>query len=133
VISKRSNFVVCGHARLSAARLLELPKVPVDYQDFASEADEIAHLVADNKSAELATIDNDMLDSILGDLDESVDRALLGIVAKENGEADELDEKSLDDLEERHQVIVDCRSEAEQKKIFTRLKAENFSCRVLTF
>lgn len=52
VVSRRSNCVVAGHGRLYAARTAE---APVDYQDFASEAEESAHLVADNRLAELST------------------------------------------------------------------------------
>jgi len=48
---------------------LQVEKVPVDEQDFATEADEWAHLVADNRIAELAETDGAMLKDILGDLD----------------------------------------------------------------
>lgn len=69
VVSRRSGFVVAGHGRLQAAALLQVEKVPVNYQDFATEADEWAHLVADNRIAELADMDNDALAEILRDLD----------------------------------------------------------------
>jgi len=68
-ISKRSGFIVSGHGRLQAAILLQVEQVPVDEQDFATEADEWAHLVADNRIAELAETDGAMLKDILGDLD----------------------------------------------------------------
>ena len=67
-VSKRSGFIVTGHGRLEAAKLLQVQTVPVDFQDFATEADEWAHLVADNRIAELAEIDNDGLASLLRDL-----------------------------------------------------------------
>lgn len=54
IISKRSGFVVAGHGRLYAARLLEYDQYPVVYQDFDSEAQEYEFLVADNKLAELS-------------------------------------------------------------------------------
>lgn len=68
-VSKRSGFIVTGHGRLEAAKLLQVQTVPVDFQDFATEADEWAHLVADNRIAELAEIDNEGLASLLRDLD----------------------------------------------------------------
>jgi DNA modification methylase len=68
VVSSRSGFVIAGHGRLAAALVLGLPEVPVDVQDFASEADEWAHLVADNRIAELAEIDRESLTGLLGDL-----------------------------------------------------------------
>src|SRR6516165_12364723 len=48
VISKRSGFVIKGHARLSAALMLEAMTVPVDMQDYQTEAEEWADLIADN-------------------------------------------------------------------------------------
>ena len=68
-ISKRSGFIVVGHGRLQAALLLQVEKVPVDEQDFATEADEWAHLVADNRIAELAETDGAMLKDLLIELD----------------------------------------------------------------
>ena len=47
VVSKRSGLIVDGHARLKAAQLLGLDKVPVDKQDFANEAEEKLCLIAD--------------------------------------------------------------------------------------
>jgi len=71
VVSRRSGFVVSGHGRLEAALKLGLSKVPVDYQDFKTEADEWAHLVADNRIAELAEMDTPALKEILADLKEA--------------------------------------------------------------
>lgn len=68
-VSKRSGFIVKGHGRLSAALLEGVKEVPVDYQNYASEAEEYADLVADNRIAELAEIDNKMLADIFADID----------------------------------------------------------------
>ena len=54
VVSRRSGLIVKGHARLEAARLAGIAEAPVDYQDYDSEAEELADLVADNRIAELA-------------------------------------------------------------------------------
>jgi len=68
VVSTRSGFIVAGHGRLQAAMVLGLETVPVDYQDFATEADEWAHLIADNRLAELAESDESALRTLLGEL-----------------------------------------------------------------
>ena len=47
-----------------AAKHLGVEVVPVDYQDFASESDELAVLVADNRLAELSTVDLNELEKI---------------------------------------------------------------------
>jgi ParB-like chromosome segregation protein Spo0J len=67
-VSKRSGFIVAGHGRLEAARELGVQLVPVDYQDFASDNDEMAVLVADNRLAELASLDLNSLEGIIDEL-----------------------------------------------------------------
>jgi DNA modification methylase len=70
VVSKRSGFITKGHARLQAARALSLKQVPVDYQDYANEKQELADMVADNRIAELAEMDRGMLREIIEQLDD---------------------------------------------------------------
>ena len=77
-VSKRSGFIVAGHGRLMAAKKLGLKIIPVDYQDFNSDADEIAVLVADNRLAELSETSEDDLKKILSELDGEIDIELTG-------------------------------------------------------
>jgi len=67
-VSKKSGYIVSGHGRLAAAKQLGETQVPVDYQDFDNEADETAHLLADNKVAELAELDFDVVGELLKEL-----------------------------------------------------------------
>lgn len=68
VVSKRSGYVVAGHGRIEAARLLGEDKVPVNVQEFETEAEEYAHLMADNKIAEYAELQTDKIGELLEDL-----------------------------------------------------------------
>lgn len=68
-ISTRSGLIVKGHGRLQAALLLGADQVPVDFQNYATEAEEIADLTADNRLAELAEMSTPMLADILADFD----------------------------------------------------------------
>lgn len=67
-VSNQSGFVVRGHGRLKAALLLNADKVPIDRQDYKSDADEWADLIADNRIAELANIDDAELAKLLQDI-----------------------------------------------------------------
>lgn len=78
VVSNRSGFVVKGHGRLEAAKLLQVEKVPVDRQDYATEADEWADLIADNRIAELAETDDQEIAALLKELDGKIDLAIAG-------------------------------------------------------
>ena len=68
-VSTRSGMIVKGHGRLMAAELYDLKAAPVDFQDYASEAEELADLTADNRLAELAHTDNKMLADLFADID----------------------------------------------------------------
>lgn len=68
-ISRRSGFVVAGHGRLEAAQLLGASVVPVEYQQYATEAEEYADLMADNRIAELAEMNTSALADMLQSMD----------------------------------------------------------------
>lgn len=68
-ISRLSGYVVTGHGRLEAAIKAGCKLVPVEYQNYASEAEEWAALTADNRLAELADMDNTMLADLLAEID----------------------------------------------------------------
>lgn len=81
-VSTRSGFIVRGHGRLMAARKLGLSHVPVDYQDYANEAEEWADLIADNRIAELSEWDLPALKDILEEIDTgAIDMDLTGFDA----------------------------------------------------
>lgn len=57
-ISNLSGFVVRGHGRLMAAQMNGSKAVPVEYQSYATAAEEYADMIADNRLGELSEIDN---------------------------------------------------------------------------
>jgi DNA modification methylase len=91
IVSDRSGFIVSGHGRLMAAKLNGWTQCPVDVQHFENEADEYAHMVADNKIAELAETDMSMVNTDVMDLGPDFDIDLLGIPGFEIELADKLD------------------------------------------
>lgn len=68
-VSKRSGFMTKGHGALEAARYLTLKEVPVEYQEYADEEQELADLVADNQLAKQSELDNRKLQDVLVQLD----------------------------------------------------------------
>lgn len=94
VVSNRSGFVVKGHGRLEAAKLLQVEKVPVDRQDYLTEADEWADLIADNRIAELAETDDQEIATMLKELDGKIDLDLVGFDSEALTELEEFAEKS---------------------------------------
>ena len=71
--------IIAGHGRLLAARKLGLKEVPVIVLDHLSEAQKRAYIIADNKLAENAGWDDDLLRSELAALqEESFDISVIG-------------------------------------------------------
>lgn len=109
-VSKRSGFIVAGHGRLMAAKRNGWTQAPVDLQDFATEADEYAHLIADNKIAELAETDELKLKELVAELPPDFDVELVGLPdvnllepdfsPASEGEQGQLDQKQI--------VIMEC-------------------------
>lgn len=103
-ISKRSGYVVKGHGRLAAAIKAGIKKVPVEYQDYSSEAEEWADLTADNRLAELSEMNNTMLADLLQEIDtgeipleltgyteEDFENLLSGMLGDDHGEVEDDD------------------------------------------
>lgn len=105
VISNRSGFIVKGHGRLMAAQYGEFEYAPVEYQDYASEAEEYADLVADNRLAELSEINESELSDILKTLtDTDIDMDLTGFVDEELDKLLEFVEEEEEDPEEEAEL-----------------------------
>ena len=45
----------------------------------------------------------------------------------------EEDQAEVDEVEEKFEIIVECKNETEQKESYDKLKKEGYQCRVLTF
>jgi ParB-like chromosome segregation protein Spo0J len=55
-ISTTSGYIVRGHARLEAAKLIGVQHVPIDEQAYSSADAEIADLIADNRISDLGCV-----------------------------------------------------------------------------
>jgi DNA modification methylase len=72
VLIDEAGTLIAGHGRVAAAKLLGLPEVPTLRLDHMSEAEKRAYVIADNRLAELAGWDRDLLAlefEALGELD----------------------------------------------------------------
>ena len=70
-ISTRSGYIVRGHGRLMAAKLLGVDSIPADFQNYESDAAEKADMIADNRIAEFSDLDEDILSALLEEINES--------------------------------------------------------------
>ncbi|MFN4201866.1 MAG: site-specific DNA-methyltransferase [Tabrizicola sp.] len=98
------GVLIAGHGRLLAAQRLGLPQVPVIVLGHLSDAERRALVVADNRIAENAAWDEELLRSILGELrDDGFDLDVVGFSETElaellgDVEADEAEAVALSD------------------------------------
>lgn len=133
-----NNVVRAGNGTLEAARRLQWESIDCIYTSL-NGADAVAYAIADNRTAELAEWDEDMLAAQLnGLLSESEEIALAAGFTPEEIEAmlstpeDENDQSQVE-LSSKWEIIVTCNDEADQKNVFDMLESEGYKCRVLTF
>ena len=107
-VSKRSGLMVKGHGRRMAAIQAGLQFAPVEYQEYASEAEEHADLIADNRISELSELDMSKLMDMVQEMDtgevpieltgfteEDLKRILDALGGAEDAEDDGVDKKIL--------------------------------------
>jgi len=128
--------ILAGHARLAAARKLKLKKVPVIPLTGFTEAQKRAYIIADNKTAEDAGWDDDLLRGELQELRaEDFDLTLTAFDQEEidellgegDGEPDEPESGSSGKIG----VFVTCTSLRQQKKVLALLTGNGYDCRAV--
>ena len=99
IIVDKQNVIVAGHTRLKAAEKLGMTEVPVIVADDLTEEQVKAFRLADNKVAEAAEWDFELLDQELADLD--MDMSGFGFdLDFEDHTMDEIQETSIPELPE---------------------------------
>lgn len=133
VVSKRSGFIVKGHGRLAAIKNLGWEKAAVDFQDYESEAQEYADMVADNKIAELAQHDDLTMIESIKEL-EIEDFELLGldnfkIDMETRSDNDGVDENLFDKPE--HMILVEFATEKELQEFYAEILERGLKCKLI--
>lgn len=78
-VSNLSGRMTTGHKRLYAAQLLKEPEVPVSFQDYENEDQEIADLVADNALNEWELTDLKDINALIPELGPDFNIDMLGL------------------------------------------------------
>ena len=134
IVIDRDGIIVAGHTRYKAAKKLNLKSVPCIVADDLTDEEIKAYRLADNKVAEKAEWDYDLLPEELNGIN---DFDMLEFGFDELVEEDEEPKPvQRDDLSgqvgEMFQIVIDCESEAEQEQLYYRLMEEGLKCRTLT-
>ena len=135
ILIDEEQTIIAGHGRVMAAEVLSMSTVPCIRLSGLSEAQRKAYVIADNKLALNAGWDIDALSieiNQLADLDFNLD--ILGFDIQElasilDGEKEGTEPKE-ESYSEIFNIVIECKDEEEQEKIFNRLDAEGYKCRV---
>lgn len=128
------NTIIAGHGRFLAAEVLELDKVPCLKLSGLSDSERRAYVIADNKLAEKAGWDKDLLKLEIGSLRrDDFGLSVLGFSEKEleklmmpEGQGGpDVAPKGPDELA----VVVSCVDEEQQQAAYDLLAKHGFSCR----
>ena len=98
IIISKDNTILCGHGRFYAAQKLGLEKVPCIKEEYLTETQKRAYILADNKLSLNAGWDNEMLAIELSELqNENFD---LGLTGFDVSELEDLIGKDSNDVED---------------------------------
>jgi len=132
-----TRHVIAGNHRLMAAKQLGIDEVPTVWVDVDDEQ-AMRILLADNRTSDLATYDNDQLEALLTELagsdlgligtgydDEDLDRLLGDFSLPEPGDA------AVEGFITEYRIVVTCEGEGAQFALLERLMGEGFECEAL--
>jgi ParB-like nuclease domain len=137
------GVLIVGHTRLAAARKLGYTEVPVHVADTLTADQVRAYRLADNRTHDEATWDEDALTAELAKVKEADLIAVTGFDATEldrylnelgSGTAAQQDIGATENgfaYQEKYGVIVECRDEAHQQQVYDELTAAGQKCRVV--
>lgn len=132
VVITQNNVVVAGNGTLEAAKQigwegLVVVRVPADW-----DSDTIkAYALADNRTAELASWDSEVLLSQLRELKlEDWNVGELGFKDFDLKTREEID-TSIKEIAERYEVVIECEDENEQTALLLRLSQEGLKVRAI--
>lgn len=134
IIIDKDNVIVAGHTRYKAAKKLGLKTVPCIIADDLTDEQIKAFRLADNKVAEKAEWDFDLLADELDDLFD-FDMGVFGFGTEDEASESEIPDTERKDLsgtvQETYEVIITCESEMQQEELFYKLTGEGYECRTL--
>lgn len=136
--------IVAGHGRVLAAKQIGMDTVPTICVGWLSEKQRRAYVIADNQLALNAGWDDAVLASELDDLladdfdlqligfdPETLDDILAGANNDSAARAEPAETSAGINYQEKFAVLVDCKNESDQRRVFDKLTTDGLSCKVL--
>lgn len=136
IVVDKDNVVLAGNGTLAAAKALGWKSINIVRTSLqGSEA--IAYAIADNRTAELAEWDDDLLSvTIQGLLDDGIDVESIGFEKQDLDKWLKRDNQDGDNdtpkINEEYLIVVNCKDESQQRDVFERLVSEGLECKLMS-
>ena len=142
------NNLIAGHGRLEAVKQLNiidfkdnpLKELPAIVISGLSEADKKALIIADNKIAENASWDYDLLQAEFQELEAiNYDLDLMGfdnldeILGADIDVEQETKEIKEVEINQKYELLIKCKNESELEQAYNENIEKGYECKVLTF
>lgn len=132
----KDNGIIAGHARVLAARKLQLERVPCVRMAHLTDAQRKALILADNRLALNSGWDTELLAVELDDLrDMGVDLSLVGFTKAELndliGTPNDVPASGATD-ENRHLLLIECAHERELRALFEEMTGRGLQCKLMS-
>ena len=108
IVIDKDNTIVCGHTRWKASKQLKLKTVPCIMKDDLTDEQIRAYRLADNRVAEKAEWDLELLDTELAEI-ETIDMTLLGFDLNDDKPAEDIiepTEKEINGYQYVHYMVT---------------------------
>ena len=128
IVVDKDGVIIVGHTRLKAAKKLELEQVPVTVAENLTDDQVKAYRLADNKTGEQATWNFNLLDDELADIND-IDMTQFDFSEDKD---DEEPVDLSDSLDNKYQVVINCKDENELQNTFEKIQKEGYDCDILT-
>lgn len=130
LVVTKDYVVAAGNGTLQAAKALGWTEIAVTVFPFDEPAKVKAFALADNRTAELAEWDTEVLMETLEELQlEGWSLDSLGFGEKDKDQ--DPDDTTAQEIGERFEVVVECKNEDEQASLLLRLSAEGLKVRAI--
>lgn len=131
-VSQLSGFVTSGHGRLLAAQKLGWEEVPVNFQEYESDEQEYADLIADNSVALWSELDLAGINADVPELGPDFDIDMLGIKDFTLDVAEQLDDDDSgagSEDKETHILEVEFNNMEDMTRVYDDLLSQGFVVR----
>jgi ParB-like chromosome segregation protein Spo0J len=136
VVNSRTKTIEAGNGTFEAARRIGWTHLAVVWvEDDPAAARGFS--IADNRTAELADWDGLKLETLLAeladDLPQLYDELLLRDLREKTADEDPAGgDPSVQPVDDRFAVVIECADEAQQQTLYERFQEEGLTCRLLT-